>query len=30
MEKKPNTVVGIHITGPGAGEVMQGFAVAVR
>ena len=24
------TVVGLHMTGPNAGEMMQGFAVAVK
>lgn len=30
IKKKDRPVVGIHYTGPNAGEVIQGFAVAMQ
>lgn len=30
VEKKTDKVLGLHYAGPNAGEVMQGFAVAMR
>ncbi len=29
-EEEEEEVLGLHLTGPNAGEVMQGFAVALR
>ena len=29
-DRNSNSVLGLHFLGPHAGEVMQGFAVAVR
>jgi len=30
LRQFPHKVIGIHITGPNSGEVLQGFAVAMR
>jgi len=30
VERSTGKVLGIHFTGPNAGEVMQGYAVALR
>lgn len=30
IDKRGNKIVGLHYAGPNAGEIMQGFAVAMR
>lgn len=30
VDKRDNKVVGLHYAGPNAGQIMQGFAVAVK
>lgn len=30
LRNKPRTVIGMHISGPSAGEIIQGFAVAMK
>ena len=30
IDKRNNKVVGLHFTAPNAGEIMQGFAVAIK